>query len=268
MNLAIDGIKIKEIVDNLIDNILKSGNIMASLYDIRSVDDYTFSHCVNVCIYSLIIGVGLGHKGDKLHELGMGSILHDIGKVKVPINIIKKPTPLDQEEFDEVKKHTIYGYEILKSVKDMPISAANIALLHHERIDGSGYPNRYSKDDIDRFSRIVAVSDVYDALTTNRLYRKKLMPHEVLDYISSLSGVHYDAEVVNVLVRCVAHYPIGTGVVLNSNEKGIVSYYNKSNPTRHIVRLVIDEDGKMLKVQKEIDNSKEPHYKIMGLWDV
>lgn len=111
---SIDGRQVMEIVDKIISSILANKDIIANLCDIRSVDDYTFSHSVNVCILSLIIGIGLGYNGDKLRELGVGSILHDIGKVMVPNHILKKPYQLTSEEFEEIKKHAYYGYEILK----------------------------------------------------------------------------------------------------------------------------------------------------------
>jgi HD-GYP domain-containing protein (c-di-GMP phosphodiesterase class II) len=172
---SIDGRQVMEIVDKIISSILANKDIIANLCDIRSVDDYTFSHSVNVCIISLIIGIGLGYNGDKLRELGVGSILHDIGKVMVPNHILKKPYQLTSEEFEEIKKHAYYGYEILKNTNGISMVASYIALGHHERIDGSGYPYQLKEENIHKAARIVAVSDVYDALTSDRIYRKKLM---------------------------------------------------------------------------------------------
>ncbi|HAA24811.1 MAG TPA: HD-GYP domain-containing protein [Ruminiclostridium sp.] len=265
---SIDGRKVMEIVDKIISSILANKDIIANLCDIRSVDDYTFSHSVNVCILSLIIGIGLGYSGDRLRELGVGSILHDIGKVMVPNDILKKPYQLTSEEFEEIKKHTYYGYEILKNTSGISMTASYIALEHHERIDGSGYPYQLKDDNIHKAARIVAVSDVYDALTSDRIYRKKLMPHEVIDYITSLGSHHFDQEVVDVFIRFIAYYPVGMGVILNTGERGIVKEYNKKYPVRPVVRVVADAAGNMLSKQKDVDLSSELKYRIVEIWDV
>lgn len=265
---SINGRQIMEIVEKIISGILANGDIIANLSDIRSVDDYTFSHSVNVCILSLIIGIGLGYSGERLRELGIGSILHDIGKVRVPQEIMKKPFQLSTEEFEEVKRHTYYGYEILKETNGISMTASHIALGHHERIDGSGYPYQLKGENIHKAARIVAVADVYDALTSDRIYRKKLMHHEVIDYITSLRSHHFDQEVVDVFIRYVAYYPVGTAVILNTGEKGLVSKYNRFYPTRPVVRVVMNEDGKMLPKQKEVDLKEEIEYRIVQIWDI
>lgn len=265
---SIDGQRVMEIVDKIISNILANNEIIANLSDIRSVDDYTFSHSVNVCIYSLIIGIGLGYTGEKLRELGVGAILHDIGKVMVPQEILKKPVQLNSEEFEEIKRHTYYGFEILKNARGISMTASYIALGHHERLDGSGYPYQLKNENIHKAAKIVAVSDVFDALTSDRIYRKKLYPYEVIDYITSLSSYHFDSKVVDVFIRYVAYYPVGTAVVLSTGEKGIVSRYNKYMPTRPVVRIVMDEQGKMFSKQKEFDLSQNHQLRIMGIWDI
>lgn len=265
---SIDGYQVMQVVDKIITSILSNKDIIANLSDIRSVDDYTFSHSVNVCILALIIGIGFGYSSDKLRELGVGSILHDIGKVMISEEILKKPVQLTNEEFEEIKKHTIYGHELLKKTKGITMMASHIALGHHERLDGSGYPYHLKGENIHKAARIVAVADVYDALTTDRVYRKKLMPHEVIDYITSLASKHFDQEVVDVFLRYIAYYPVGTGVILNTGEKGIVKKYNKKYPTRPVVRVVTDSEGKMLTKHKEVDLANELMYRIIEIWDI
>lgn len=264
----IDGVEIMKIVEDILNSILANNDIVANLSDIRSVDDYTFSHSVNVCILSLIIGIGFGYSYDKLRELGVGSILHDIGKVMIPAEILKKPVQLTGREFEEIKKHTVYGYEMLKKTKGITMVASHIAVGHHERMDGSGYPYGLKGEYIHKAARIVAVADVYDALTTDRVYRKRLMPHEVIDYITSLCSHHFDQEVVDVFIKYIAYYPVGTGVILSTGEKGIVSKYNRNYPTRPVVRVVMDPDGKMLSKQREVDLSNELQYRIVEIWDI
>jgi HD-GYP domain-containing protein (c-di-GMP phosphodiesterase class II) len=268
LKTSIDGYQIMQIVDKIISDILSNRDIVATLSDIRSVDDYTFSHSVNVCILSLIIGIGFGYGSDKLRELGVGSILHDIGKMMIPQEILKKPVQLTNDEFEEIKKHTIYGHELLKKIRGISMMASYIILGHHERMDGSGYPYHLKGENIHKAARIVAVADVYDALTTDRVYRKKLMPHEVIDYITSLGSQHFDQDVVDVFIRYIAYYPVGTGVILNTGERGIVKKYNKKYPTRPVVRVVTDASGKMLQKQKEVDLTSELQYRIVDIWDI
>lgn len=268
LKISVDGKKIMEMVDKLLNNILKSDFIIANLSDIRSIDDYTYSHSVNVCILSLITGIALGIKGESLRELGVGALLHDIGKIMIDEQILQKPTNLTINEFDEVKKHTVYGYEILKNSSNVNSTAHIIALSHHERKDGSGYPYSLKNNDIPVPARIVAISDVYDALTTNRIYRKKMLPHEVVDYMCSLSNKHFDKTVLDAFISHIANYPVGTAVKLNSGEKGLVAKYNKNFPNRPVVRIVIDENGKMLVKPKEIDLFRKPEYRIVDIWDI
>lgn len=268
LKISVDGKRVMEMVENLLSDLLKSEFIIMNLSDIRSVDDYTFSHSVNVCIMSLITGIAMGIKGEALKELGVGSLLHDIGKVMIDDKILKKPTNLTINEFDEVKKHTVYGYEILKNSKNISSTAQIIALSHHERKDGSGYPYNLKNNEIPVPARIVAISDVYDALTTNRIYRKKMLPHEVVDYMCSLSNKHFDKIALDAFISHIANYPVGTAVVLNSGEKGLVAKYNKNFPNRPVIRVVIDENGKMLIKPKEIDLFRKPEYRIVDIWDI
>ena len=268
LKISVDGKKIMELVEKLLDNILNSDFIIANLSDIRSIDDYTYSHSVNVCILSLITGIALGIKGENLKDLGVGALLHDIGKIMIDEKILQKPTNLTINEFDEVKKHTVYGYEILKNSNDVNSTAHIIALSHHERKDGSGYPYNLKNNDIPLPARIVAIADVYDALTTNRIYRKKMLPHEVVDYMCSLSNKLFDKTCLDAFISHIANYPVGTAVMLNSGEKGLVAKYNKNFPNRPVVRVVIDENGKMLVKPKEIDLFRKPEYRIVDIWDI
>lgn len=268
IKVSVDGKRVAEIVERLISDILQNDDIIVSLSDIRSIDEYTFSHSVNVCIMSVVTGIGLGVKGDNLRDLGVGSLMHDIGKTMIDNSILQKPASLTCLEFDEVRKHTVYGYEILKNSRDLTQTACSIALSHHERLDGSGYPYSLKGNEIDIPSRIVAVADVYDALTTNKAYRAKMMPHDVLDYILSLGNKHFDKNILDAFVRHIAYYPVGTAVVLNSGEKGLVSRYNQYYPNRPVIRIVMDEDGQMLQKHKEVDLSKKLEYRVVAIWDI
>lgn len=249
--------KIGEIVGRIIDELLENNDIIVNLSDIKLVDDYTFEHSVNVCILSLVTGIGLGYNPLRLMDLGVGAILHDIGKLRISEKILKKPSQLTNEEFEEIKKHTVYGYEILKDKPNISMISAFIAFAHHERYDGSGYPLNLKGENIHQCARIVAVADVYDALTSDRVYRKKLRPHEVIEYITSLGSQHFDKEIVECFVKYIAVYPVGTGVVLNTQETGLVVRLNPKTPARPVIRIIYDKDKKKLKNFYEIDLSKD-----------
>jgi len=260
-SLDVEGVK--KMVNKIIDELLINGDILYNLSEIKSVDDYTFEHSVNVCILSLITGIGLGFELQKLRELGVGAIMHDIGKLCIPKEILKKPSQLTVDEFEEIKKHTIFGYDMLKKSDKVSLVSAYIAFGHHERFDGSGYPLQLKNDNIQICARIVAVADVYDALTSDRVYRKKLKPNEVYEYITSLGVNHFDPRVIESFVKYVTIYPEGTGVLLNTKERALVVKDNRHIPTRPVVRIVYDNKTKKQSSYKEIDLSEQTNIFIV-----
>lgn len=260
---SIDVEAVKKTVNEILDELLGNDDILYNLSEIKSVDDYTFEHSVNVCILSLITGIGLGFDISRLRDLGTGAMLHDIGKLLIPREILKKPSQLTVEEFEEIKKHTILGYELLKKSGRVSLTSAYIAFGHHERYDGSGYPLQLKNENIHMYARIVAVADVYDALTSDRVYRKKLKPNEVFEYITSLGIHHFDPNVIENFVKYVTVYPVGTGVLLNTRERGIVVRDNRSLPTRPVIRIVYDENMKKKAVSKDIDLSEHTNIFIV-----
>lgn len=233
-------------VDSIIDELFTNRDIMINLADIKSVDDYTFEHCVNVCVLSLIIGIRMGYNKYRLKELGVGAILHDIGKLKISESILKKPAQLTEEEFGEIKKHTTYGYELLKRIPGISTVSVCIAYMHHERIDGSGYPLGLQGENVHECARIVAVADVFDALTSDRVYRKKLRHHEVVEYLTSTAVSHFDRNIIECFTQCVSLYPPGSGVILNTGEKGLVVSANRTEPSKPVVRIIFDPEGNEL----------------------
>ncbi|MFZ5989742.1 MAG: HD-GYP domain-containing protein [Bacillota bacterium] len=260
--------RVKDMVNKIIDELLNNREVIVNLADIKSVDDYTFEHSVNVCILSLITGIGLGYNVLRLKDLGVGALLHDIGKLRIPEEILKKPSQLSVEEFEEIKKHTIYGYEILKKCKNISMISAFIAFGHHERYDGSGYPLQLRGENIHQCARIVAVADVYDALTSDRVYRKKLKPNEVVRYITSLGSHHFDKEIVKSFISYIAVYPVGTGVVLNTKERGLIVRTNRIVPTKPVVRVIYNENNEKLKNFYEVDLAKKGDTYILDFCDL
>lgn len=260
---SLDVEELKNTVYRIIEELLLQKDILYNLSDIKSVDDYTFQHCVNVCILSLITGIGLDFDLNQLRELGIGAILHDIGKLFIPKEIIQKPSQLTVEEFEHIKKHTILGYELLKKIDKISLASAFISFGHHERYDGTGYPLQLKGENIHIYARIVAVADVYDALTSNRVYRKKLKESEVYEYITSLAIHHFDPRVVDSFVKHVSIYPVGTGVLLNTGERALVIKSNIKLPTRPRIRIFSNDRRRTIDKFYEIELAEKTHIFIV-----
>lgn len=247
---------VKTMVDQIIDELLADLTVLVNLSDIRSFDDYTFGHSVNVCILAIMAGISMGYHDTKLKELGVGALLHDIGKMRINKEILNKPTDLTRGEFDEVKKHAEYGFEILRQHPEVSLLSAHIAFQHHERWDGNGYPRGLSKDEIHDYARIVAVADVYDALLADRPYRAAYNVNQALTILRRMAGIYLDPQAVDALISNIAVYPIGAVVELNTGEVGVVVDVNKEMPTRPVVRLVFDRQTRRLQRPHEVDLSK------------
>lgn len=245
---------ISEIVDQLFDN----RNVMINLMDIRSYDEYTFSHSVNVCVLSVLTGITLGYPRDRLAVLATGALLHDVGKTTIPRSILEKPGDLTEEEFELVKKHCRNGFDILGSTNSIDVVAASVALQHHERYDGQGYPNGLKGKQIHEFSRIAALADTYDAITTDRVFRKAVPSHEAYEFISGGGGYLFDYEMTKSFLENVPAYPIGTIVVLNTGEAGVVVDNTKGYSRFPKVRVLFDPDGRYSRNYREVWLAKEP----------
>jgi len=260
--------QVKETVDKIIDELMENPHIIYNLTDIRTVDNYTFSHSVNVCVLSLITAIKLGLTQPELKCIGVGSLLHDVGKIVIDEAILKKPSELNDEEFNEMKKHTLFGYEILNKTGEFEPDSEKIVLEHHERLDGSGYPFGIKGEEIHPFSKIVAIADVYDALTSDRIYRKRIGSHKVIEYLTNPCLNHFDQAVVKSFIKSVAIYPVGTGVLLNTGEKGIVVRISEASPARPLVRIVYNSDGSVKDNYVEVDLNKVSTYTILDTYEL
>ncbi|MBC7076240.1 MAG: HD-GYP domain-containing protein, partial [Syntrophomonadaceae bacterium] len=246
--------------------LLSNRDILIHMSDIRTFDDYTFAHSVNVCILSLITGITLGYDDLKLRDLGIGALLHDIGKTKIDKEILNKPDDLTKEEFNEIKKHTVYGFKILRQYDDIPLLSAHIAYQHHERWDGQGYPRGLSDKNIHEYARIVAVADVYDALLADRPYRPSYTVNQAITILKRMSGIYLDANCVDSLIANIAIYPIGSVIELNTGEIGVVVDVNKKAPSKPVVKIILDKNNRKLPQPYEVDLSKFSTVVITGIY--
>jgi HD-GYP domain-containing protein (c-di-GMP phosphodiesterase class II) len=253
---------VRETADNLINEVLGNRNILVSCCDIRSFDDFIFSHSVNVCVLSLMIAVTMGYNYTKLIQLGIGALLHDVGMTRIDKYICYKPQAFTQEEFSHVKMHTELGFEILRSYDDIPLLSAHVAYQHHERWNGLGYPRSLAGNDIHEYARIVAVADVFDALMADRPDRKGYSIHEALEFINTMSTYYFDPECVDALMANVAKYPPGSIVVLNTGDIGQVLNINPLAPTRPSVQIILDLNKEVIPGFRQVDLYEETALQI------
>ncbi|WP_421381153.1 HD-GYP domain-containing protein [Bacillus salacetis] len=230
----------KEVVDTILNEIKGSKDLLTLLTDVFTYDSYVFHHSFNVTLYTLAIGIELGMPPKQLDMLGLGAIMHDIGKMKVPEEILMKPGKLTYDEFKEVEKHSEYGFDILRQLHNVSLLVAHCAFQHHERLDGSGYPRGLKGDEIHPFAKIIAVADVFDALTSNRVYRDAMLPHEALEILYAGSGTLFDSNVIQAFRKAVAIYPNGMVVVLSDGRRGIVERQNKALTHRPVIRIIAE----------------------------
>jgi HD-GYP domain-containing protein (c-di-GMP phosphodiesterase class II) len=213
---------ISNVVGSIIDDVLSSKETMINMLDLKTFDDYTYLHSTNVAVLAVTLGISMNFNKVELQRLGLASILHDIGKVFIPKIVLNKPGRLTEEEALLVQTHSNKGYEYLKGHFDFPIASYQGILQHHEKFDGTGYPIKLEGQNIHLYGRVIAVADVYDALTSNRPYREALLPSEALEYIMANGGKHFDPAVVDFFRKKISPYPVGLTVRLSNNTTGIV----------------------------------------------
>ncbi|MGE5583083.1 MAG: HD-GYP domain-containing protein [Bacillota bacterium] len=233
---SVSGEKIQKVVNDVMEEIILNRSVNFNLVDIRAMNDYHFSHNVTVCVLSLMTGIAMNYNYYKLKQLGAGAILHDVGKAKISDKILNKNGKLTTEEFAEIQTHAQIGYDILKKYSDISSVSAIVAWQHHERYGGTGYPRGIKGAEIHEFARITALADVYDALSTDRIYRRRLLPYEVIEYIRDKGKGSFDPEITEVFLKNIAPFPIGSMVLLNNGEKGVVIEVPKDFPARPKVK--------------------------------
>ncbi len=245
--------KMSEVVENLIDEIMNSPNMVVCLVDIRAMNDYTFAHSVNVAVLSVVTGLAMGYARDKLRQLAVGALFHDIGKILINEEELAKYANIERDPSEDYKKHTNYGFDILKKVPNINLLSAHVGFQHHERMDGSGYPRGLKGAEINEFAKIVAVADAYDNLTSDLPNRPRMMPQSAIEFLTLNSSSWFDPFITKTFIENVAVFPVGTLVLLNSGEKGIVTRVNKRFPTRPFVRIIKDSNDKLIKPPYEVD---------------
>lgn len=225
------------ISDLIYKHISESDFITQGLQRIRHNDEYTYTHCVNTAFYSMLIGNWINLPEKDLYNLIIASLLHDIGKTRVPPEILNKKGRLDPDEFKIMKQHAEFGYEIVKDLPEFSNEIKEAILLHHERIDGSGYPYGLKGNSINLFAKIISIADVYDAMTQNRIYKKKVSPFESFKMFLTEGVSQFDYPILYEFLRHLAPLYIGTNVELSTGEIGEIVYIPPQDITYPILSI-------------------------------
>ena len=248
--------KAEPVVEKLTDSILRNGGALLSLCRVKNKDDYTFQHSVSVCALQVSFCRALGLDAGTIHLAGVGGLLHDIGKVKVPDKILNKPGRLTEDEFTVMKCHVVESRKILSETEGISETSIQVAAQHHERHDGSGYPEGLKGEAISQMGQMAAICDVYDAITSNRVYHKGMAPHEALRKIFEWSKFHFNPVLVQSFLRAIGIYPVGTLVMLESGRMGVVLEQAEGNLLQPTVRVFYDSKREQYLPPQEVDLSK------------
>ena len=248
----IDIEKVSRISDDIFENVDNIYTAIESISELKDFDDYTYIHSVNVSLYSMLLGQWLKLDDEVIKDLVISAVLHDIGKAKIDDDILNKPGVLTHEEFDEMKKHPQYGYDLCKDISGLSDRVKEGILSHHEKMDGSGYPNALKDEDINLFSRIIAVCDIYDAITSERVYKNKITPFETFDEMIKSGYEKLDVNIMLTLFNNIGNLYVGLNVQMNTGEIGEIVYIPPQDISKPLIKVK----------EKFIDLSKDANYRI------
>ncbi|RMD01672.1 HD-GYP domain-containing protein [Clostridium autoethanogenum] len=254
-----DNSSIMNSVNSVIEDVVSNKEVLINVAEISASDNNIYSHSVNVCVLATIIGTHMGYSVMKLKDIATGALLHDIGKIKIMNDRKLLDNFKTKEELDKyiTLMHPKVGYDFLGSQYIWNASVKVVALMHHERSDGSGYPLKLQGDEINKIAKMVSICDVFDNMISGRNGLQSKSVNEVIEYLVGMSNTYFDAEMVRKFTMNIAAFPTGSGVILSSNEKGLVVKQNNSMPMRPVVKVIYDKAGNLLLEPYEIDLLKE-----------
>jgi len=248
-----DATMARTMIDGLAQAVAQNRTALLALTTLKNYDNYTFTHMVNVSILTMGQARGLGIDGPLLREFGLAALMHDIGKVRTPKEILNKPDKLTDAEFEIMKRHVVDGAEILRMTPDVPTLAPVVAFEHHLRIDGSGYPSRVKRASLNIGTMLCSIADVYDAMRSQRQYQQAFPTDLILAVLKRNDGQQFDQHLVRRYVQLVGIYPAGNLVRLNTGEVAVVVNVYAPDPYRPQVRVLIGRDGKRLDLPYEVN---------------
>lgn len=265
MGKAIQVEKAHELVEEISSSVLRQPHALISLARLKTADEYTYLHSVAVCALMIALARQLNLDEASVRDAGLAGLLHDIGKVGIPLKVLNKPGKLTDEEFAIVKSHPEVGAKILIESYQVPPMALDVCLHHHEKVDGTGYPHGLKGDTISLFAKMGAVCDVYDAITSNRPYKKGWPPADSIRKMAEWSKGHFDETVFQAFVKTVGIYPTGSLVRLESGRLAVVVEQNESSLLLPKVKVFFSAKTKMPIIQEVFDLAKlQGKEKIIG----
>lgn len=234
---------------SLVDELRKQPHASIDMMNVASYDNYTYNHSLDVAVLAVVVGIACGFPYDKLKRLSEGALLHDIGKMRISLDILNKKEPLTEAEMDIIRQHPEDGYLMIKEDSTIPATVKRAVYAHHENEDGSGYPNALWGSRIPQFAKIIHVCDVYDALVSNRIYRRALNPADAMEFLMSKCYTMFDVKYVKTLMECVTPYPTGITVELSNGRQALALRQNSASFIRpHIRTLDTLEDIDLMEV--------------------
>jgi putative nucleotidyltransferase with HDIG domain len=245
--------EVRSVVDELAQAVSQNRNALLALTAMRNVDNYTFTHMVNVSILTMVQARGLGIDGTLLREFGVAGLMHDIGKVRTPPEILNKPSRLDENEIVIMRRHALDGAEILRKTRELTPLAAVVAFEHHLRLDGSGYPVGVTRASLNLATMLCTIADVYDAMRSKRQYQNAYPADRILEVLERGQGQEFEKNLVRRFVQLMGLYPVGSLVRLNTGVCAIVLGPYPADPRRPRVRAVYAADGHRLDVPYDIN---------------
>lgn len=248
---------IHNVVSSMMESILRNPDAFTWLTQLKSKDEYTYIHAIDSCALAMTFGRHLGLPRENLFNLGLGALLFDVGKMKLPEGLLTKPGQLSTEEMQVMKKHVGYGVEIVSKMQGTGMEVIDMVGTHHERFDGSGYPMGARGTGIPMFGRIAGILDCYDAMTSDRSYRKAVSPHHALRVLYSGCNTAFQEELVEQFIQCLGVYPTGSLVEMVSGEVGIVISQNRVRRLRPKIMLILDHAKVALQSFETVDLDRD-----------
>jgi HD-GYP domain-containing protein (c-di-GMP phosphodiesterase class II) len=252
---TINGEIAKKAVANCVDSILNAPDALLWMTQLKNRDLYTSQHSMNVCILAIALGRHINLSIKELNNVGLCGMMHDMGKMSVPLEILNKPGKLESDELKIMQNHPELGWKLLMSSSDMYGGAIDVAYSHHERLDGTGYPRKLSAEKITPYTRIVAIVDMYDAITSDRVYQNGRTHLDAIDIMTKMCGTHLDPGLTYKFIECLGIYPPGCIVEMSNGEIAIVVEANQKKRLKPKIILLLDEDKKA-RPERMIDLSK------------
>lgn len=244
---SLDEAEARTVVSGLVNTISRNLNTALWFTNLQRQNTEVANHCLNTSILAIAFARYLGMEKGEIMAVGIGALLHDVGIMRIPAEILRKPGKLTREEYAEVQKHPVTGHSVMKLTRSLPETSLQVIRWHHERVDGSGYPDRLKGDEIPRAVRVAAIADVYDSMTSDRVYRNGVTPQEALAEMNRHAERDFGKELVAEFVRCVGIYPIGSLVLLSNENLGLVVASSPETRLRPVVMLVRDAEGQILR---------------------